>query len=137
MHLVTFQMKTQNHNALAAQLPISQSLPHKRLQTFGVSQTCLGANVSFWPGTKSGFYEEFLGLLGALCMRKGAPLVRYLCTSCESLHMFFTKMCPSGGTEYVSFELFLGILRRLGSGEGAPLLRYLCKTHRSLHGKHV
>ena len=32
--------------------------------------------------------------------------------------MFFTKRCPSGGTECVSFELFLGILRGLGPGEG-------------------
>ena len=32
--------------------------------------------------------------------------------------MFFTKRCPSGGTEYVSFELVLGILRGLGEGRG-------------------
>ena len=32
--------------------------------------------------------------------------------------MFFTKRCPSGGTEYVSFELFLGILRGPGEGRG-------------------
>ena len=50
--------------------------------------------------------------------------------------MFFTKGCPSGGTEYVSFELFLGILRGKGRGEGAPLVRYLCKTQKSLHGRH-
>ena len=32
--------------------------------------------------------------------------------------MFFTKMCPSSGTKYVSFELFLSILRGLGEGRG-------------------
>ena len=32
--------------------------------------------------------------------------------------MFFTEMCPSGGTKYVSFELFLGILRGPGEGRG-------------------
>ena len=32
--------------------------------------------------------------------------------------MFFTKRCPSSGTEYVSFELFLGILRGPGEGRG-------------------
>ena len=32
--------------------------------------------------------------------------------------MFFTKRCPSGGTEHVSFELFLGILRGPGEGRG-------------------
>ena len=35
---------------------------------------------AFGPGAKYGFFEEFLGILGALCMGKGAPLVRYLCT---------------------------------------------------------
>ena len=35
--------------------------------------------------------------------------------------MFFTEMCPSGGTRYVSFELFLSILREPGEGRrGAP-----------------
>ena len=32
--------------------------------------------------------------------------------------MFFTKRCPSGGTEYVSFELLLGILSGPGEGRG-------------------
>ena len=32
--------------------------------------------------------------------------------------MFFTEMCPSGGTKYVSFELLLGILRGYGEGRG-------------------
>ena len=32
--------------------------------------------------------------------------------------MFFTEMCPSGGTKYVSFELFLSILREPGEGRG-------------------
>ena len=32
--------------------------------------------------------------------------------------MFFTKRCPSGGTEYVSFELFLRIIRGPGDGRG-------------------
>ena len=32
--------------------------------------------------------------------------------------MFFTKRCPSGGTEHVSFELFWGILRAPGEGRG-------------------
>ena len=32
--------------------------------------------------------------------------------------MFFTKRCPSGGTERVSFELFLGILSGPGEGRG-------------------
>ena len=32
--------------------------------------------------------------------------------------MFFTKMCPSGGTKYVSFELVLGILRGPREGRG-------------------
>ena len=92
---------------------------------------------AFGPGTKHGFLEEFLGILGALCMGEGAPLVRYLCTTWKSLHMFFTKRCPMGGTEHVSFELFLGIFRGLGRGEGAPLVRYLYKTHKLLHGRHV
>ena len=52
-----------------------------------------------------------LCILGGLVYGEGAPLVRYLCATWESPHMFFTKRCPSGGTKYVSFELFLGILR--------------------------
>ena len=36
---------------------------------------------AFGPGTKYGFFGEFLGILGALCMGKGGPLVRYLCTT--------------------------------------------------------
>ena len=32
--------------------------------------------------------------------------------------MFFTEMCPSGGTKYVSFELFLSTLREPGEGRG-------------------
>ena len=32
--------------------------------------------------------------------------------------MFFTKMCPSGGTKCVSFELSLGILRGPDEGRG-------------------
>ena len=32
--------------------------------------------------------------------------------------MFFTEMCPSGGTKHVSFELFLSILREPGEGRG-------------------
>ena len=32
--------------------------------------------------------------------------------------MFFTEMCPSGGTKYVSFEFFLSILRAPGEGRG-------------------
>ena len=79
-----------------------------------LAQTCLRA----WYQVR--FLDLFLGILGALCTGKGAPLVRYLCTTWESLHMFFTKRCPSGGTEtqYVSFELFLGILRGPGEGPG-------------------
>ena len=36
---------------------------------------------AFGPGTKYVFLEIFLGILGALCTGKGAPLVRYLCTT--------------------------------------------------------
>ena len=32
--------------------------------------------------------------------------------------MFFTELCPSGGTKYVSFELLLSILRGPGEGRG-------------------
>ena len=32
--------------------------------------------------------------------------------------MFFTAMCPSGGTKYVSLELLLGILTGPGKGRG-------------------
>ena len=73
---------------------------------------------AFWPGTKYVFLDQCLGILGALCMGKGGPLVRYLCTTWESLHMFFTEMCPSSGTNYVSLELFLSILRGPGEGRG-------------------
>ena len=31
--------------------------------------------------------------------------------------MFFTEVCPSGGTKYVPFELLLGILGGPGRGE--------------------
>ena len=62
-------------------------------------------------------------------------------TSAISLHMFFTKICPAGGTKYVSFELFFffffRILRRPGEGSGGAPVRHLCKTYRSLHGRHV
>ena len=34
-----------------------------------------------WPGTKYVLLAQFWGILGALCMGKGAPLVRYLCTT--------------------------------------------------------
>ena len=75
---------------------------------------------AFWPGTKYVILEFFLGIL-SLCMGKGAPLVRYLCTTWESHHMFFTEVCPSSGTKYVSFELFWGILGGAWGGErGAP-----------------
>ena len=36
---------------------------------------------AFGPGTKYVFLDLFLGILGALCTGKGAPLVRYLCTT--------------------------------------------------------
>ena len=70
------------------------------------------------PGTKYNVLKIILGILGALCMGKGAPLVRYLGTTRESLHMFFTNTCPLGGAEYISFQLFLGILRGRGEGRG-------------------
>ena len=35
--------------------------------------------------------------------------------------MFFTEMCPSGGTKYVSFELLLSILRGPGERRGGAL----------------
>ena len=78
--------------------------------------------LSFWPATKYVFLEEFLGILGALCKGgKGAILVRYLFTTRESLHMFFTKMCPLGGAKYVFVELVLDILRGAwGSERGCP-----------------
>ena len=46
--------------------------------------------------------------------------MRYLCTTYKSLHVFFTKMYPSGGTEHDSFELFFGINNR---GLGKPEAR--------------
>ena len=81
------------------------------------------------------FKKNFWAFLGPCVWGMGAPLVRYLCTTWESLHKFFAKMWPWGGTDDVSFELFLGILRGLGRGEGGPLVRYLSRTHRSLHGR--
>ena len=36
---------------------------------------------AFGPGAKYVFLDLFLGILGALCTGKGAPLVRYLCTT--------------------------------------------------------
>ena len=36
---------------------------------------------AFWPGTKYLCFDQFLGILGALCTGKGALLVRYLCTT--------------------------------------------------------
>ena len=47
----------------------------------------------------------------------GAPGTVPLHNPESHLTLFFTKRCPSGGTEYVCFELFLGAL---GRGEGAP-----------------
>ena len=89
-----------------------------RVGQVGVSQTCLGANVPSGLVPSTFFFKEIcLGILGALCMGKGAPLLRYLCTTWESLHMFFTKMCPSGGTKQVSLQYF-GNFR--GLGRGAP-----------------
>ena len=67
--------------------------------TVRVSQMCLGANVPSGLG-------------------KGAPLVRCLCTTWESVHKFFTEMCPSGGTKYLFFEFFLSILRAPVEGRG-------------------
>ena len=90
-------------------------VPKQSLSEFlkrALAQTCLRA----WYQAR--FFRPFLGILGALCMGKGAPLVRYLCTTWESVHMFFTEMCPSGGTKYISFELFLSILRKPGEGRG-------------------
>ena len=61
---------------------ISKILPPKALEVFqsgflkrAFAQTCLRA----WYQVQ--FFEECLGILGALCMGKGAPLVRYLCTT--------------------------------------------------------
>ena len=68
----------------------------------------------------STFFWSILCILGALCKGKGVPLVLYLCTTWESLHMFFTQMCPSGGTKHVSLELFFGILKGPGEGGGDP-----------------
>ena len=77
-----------------------------------LAQTCLLA----WYQVR--FLDQFLGIPGALRMGKGAPLVRYLCTTWKSLHMFFTEIYPLGGTKYVSLELFLSILRGPGEGRG-------------------
>ena len=70
-------------------------------------------------------------------MGKGAPLVRYLCTTWESVHMFFTEMCPRVVPSTSLLNYFWASLGALGRGEGAPLVRYLCKTQKSLHGRHV
>ena len=74
-------------------------------------KTCLRGLV---PSTSLKMF--FWGILGAFCKGKGAPLVRYVCTTWEYPHMFFTEMCPLGGTNYVSFELLWGIFK--GPGEG-------------------
>ena len=71
------------------------------------AQTCLGANVP--SGRVPSIF--FLRILGALSKGKGWGAV-------ESLHMFFTKTCPSGGTKCASFELLWGILRGPGKGRG-------------------
>ena len=61
--------------------------------------------------------EAFWGILGALCKGKGAPGTVPL-HDLRFTHMFFTEMCPSGGTKHVSFELLLGIFRAPGEGRG-------------------
>ena len=93
---------------------------------------------AFGPGTKYVFFRNIFGHSWGLVYREGAPLVRYLCTTWESLHMFFTirgapRMVPS--TSLLNY--FWAFLGALGRGEGAPLVRYLCKTQKSLHGRHV
>ena len=45
--------------------------------------------------------------------------------------MFFTEMCPLGGTRYVSFALFLSILR----GPAKKPLTRVCKRVPGAHGK--
>ena len=75
---------------------------------------------AFGPGTKYVFLKLVLGILGALCKGKGAPLVRYLCTTWESLRMFFTEMSPSGGTKYVSFEFFWAFVGTWGGERERP-----------------
>ena len=77
-----------------------------------LAQACLPA----WYQVR--YFRCILGHSRALCKGKRVPLVWYLCTSWESLHMFFTEMCPSGGTKFFSFELLLGILRGLSGGRG-------------------
>ena len=63
-------------------------LRETRMAHFGLSSSTFQgfSNVpwrkrAFGPDTKYAFLEIFLGILGALHMGKGAPLVRYLCTT--------------------------------------------------------
>ena len=64
-----------------------------------LAQTCLLA----WYQERFFLLSHFWAFLGACVWGRGHP---WYGTSAQpkSLHMFFTKMCPSGGTKYVSFE---------------------------------
>ena len=73
---------------------------------------------AFGPGTKYVFLEIFLGILGALCKEKGAPLVRTTAQPESHFTCSSPRDAPSGGTKYTSFELLLGILGGPGEARG-------------------
>ena len=107
------------------------------LRIFGVSQTCLGANVLSGLVPSTAFKKNIWAFFG-LCVRgRGRP---WYGTSAQP-ESHFTCSSPRGAPWVVPstslLNYFWAFLGGLGRGEGAPLVRYLCKTQKSLHGRHV
>ena len=79
-----------------------------------LAQTCFRA----WYQAQ--FLRRIFGHSWGLCTGKGAPLVRYLCTTWESLHMFFTKRCPWVVPSTSLLNYFWAFLGPWGRARGRP-----------------
>ena len=104
---------------------------------FGVSQTCLGANVLSGLVPSTVFKTNLWAFLGPCVRGRGRPWYgtsaqpesHFACSSPKSAPWVVPR------TSLLNYSwAFLGALWK---GEGAPLVRHLCKTQKSLHGRHV
>ena len=104
---------------------------------FGISQTCLGANVLSGLVPSTVFKKNLWAFLGPCVRGRGRP---WYGTSAQP-ESHFTCSSARGAPRVVPstslLNYFWAFLVALGRGEGAPLVRYLCKTQKSLHGRHV
>ena len=109
----------------------------REIPPVGVSQTCLGANVSSGLVPSTVLKKNLWAFLGPCVWGRGRP---WYGTSAQP-ESHSTCSSPRGAPREVPstslLNYFWAFFVALGRGEGAPLVRYLCKTQKSLHGRHV